>query len=197
MLKVFLFLALVSGSSAAAALPRVDCNGCSSLREFGNYGAASLYRATGPAGPAVGSDRVWVDNPGTGASVFVDVDTPIVQHTVMGTEIPIPDLTHMEINATWADGSGTGTWILPNAVLAAMGESIEAAERNGTPEVTPEEVKEIPGLSGKTPWRTSGWSGGHWGFGRLQSGGWVFRVHGTGRALPIVTIVECVWENVC
>lgn len=196
--KMLLWLALSVFSAAAVAIPRVDCQGCTSLQEFGNFGAASLYRATGPMGPAVGSDQVWVDNPGTGRSVFVDVDTPFIQHTIMGTQIPIPDLTAMEINATWADGSGTGVWVLPTAVLAAIGESIEVAESNGTPEVTPDEIAELPGLTGLGAWRSNGWSVDGVSFGTLASGVWVFEVSAFGgNGVPVVMIVECAWQSLC
>ena len=196
--KMLLWLALSLVSGAAVAVPRVDCQGCATLREFGNFGAASLYRATGPMGPAVGSDQVWVDNPGSGRSVFVDVDTPFIQHTIMGTQVPIPDLTVMEINATWADGSGTGVWLLPTAVLAAIGESIELAENNGSPAVTPDEVAELPGLNGLGAWHTSGSSVDGASFGTLASGVWVFAVDGFGGgAVPVVVIVECAWQSLC
>lgn len=196
--KMLLWLALSVFPVAAVAVPRVECQGCATLQQFGNFGAALLYRATGPMGPAVGSDQVWVDNPGTGRSVFVDVDTPFIQHTFMGTEIPIPNLTEMEINATWGDGSGSGIWVLPTAVLAAMGESIEVAENHGTPAVTPDEVAELPGLGGLGAWQTPGWSIGGGSYGMLSSGSWVFRVDGFGNdAVPIVMIVECAWQSLC
>ena len=199
MLKLILCSVLsLTSTLALAVVPRVDCSGCSSLREFGNFGAASLYRSTGPAGPAVGNDKIWVDNPTTALSAFVDVDTPMTTLTFMGTEIPIPNLAQTKINATWADGSGSATWVLPNAVVDAIGEGIEAAENHGTPAVTPEEVAELPGLSGTPSWDSTGWSAYTPSAGTLSSGLWVFYVTGFGgQAVPVVTVVECAWKGFC
>jgi hypothetical protein len=198
MRKMLLLLMASLVSVTALAVPRVDCNACTTLREFGNFGAASLYRATGPAAPAVGSDQIWVDNRLTGKSVFVDLDTPIILHTIMGTEIPIPDLTQLEVNAIWADGSGRSVWVLPNAVLGAIGASIEAAENYESPEVTPEEVMVLPGLGDGAAWEGLDWYITNGGSGTLSSGGWVFVVTGSGgESAPIVMVVECLWWNFC
>ena len=199
MLKLILCsLLLFTSTLALAVVPRVDCNGCSSLREFGNFGAASLYRSTGPAGPAVGNDRIWVDNPTTAVSAFVDVDTPMTKLTFMGTEIPVPNLAEMEVNATWADGSASATWVLPNAVVDAIGKGIEAAEKHKSSAVTPQEVANLPGLGGTDGWNASGWSADTPSVGRLSSGLWVFYVRGFGgEAVPVVTVVECAWKSLC
>ena len=190
-------LLLLFWSMAAVASPvaRVICDGCTTLRAFGNFGAASLYRATGPMGPAVGNDRIWVDNPSTGNSVFVDVDTPMMLATIMGTQVPVPDVTKAEVNAEWLDGSASEAWVVSNEVLASMAASIEAAERHGTDEVSPDEVEQLPGLSERDVW--SGVDHGSWA--RVSTGRWVFHhtdaVPATGT--PVVTIIECVWEGSC
>lgn len=179
----------------AGPIARVSCDGCATLRAFGNFGAASLFRATGPLSPAVGNDRIWVDNPSSGKSVFVDLDIPVAQGTFMGTQVPIPNLTRMEVNAEWADGSASASWEVANEVLASMAASIEAAERHGTGEVTADEVEQLPGLSAQDVW--SGLPQGSWT--RVSTGRWVFMLP-TGlpaTRTPVVTIIECVWENSC
>jgi len=191
MLRLLLVVLTTISVPALAETLRVECSGCTTLRDFGNFGAAALYRAVGPMGPAVGADRIWVENPGTGESVFVDLDTPISMLTVLYTQLPLPDLTRTEINATRADGSESQTWVLPNEVVAAIAESIGLAERRDTPEVTPEELDELPGFSPAAGGWHSDRAGGLWW------GDWRFSVTGNVEWVPQIRIVECTWYWDC
>ena len=44
--------------------------------------------------------------------------------------------TQTEINATWIDGSETTTWIFPNEIIIAIGESLAVMYEGPTPLVT-------------------------------------------------------------
>ena len=185
----------VSSGFAFADVPTVECAGCSSLRDFGNFGSAQLYRATGPISATVGNDRVWVINPKTGKRAFVDIDTPITLFYFMGAPIPVPDFTQTEINATWDDGSISATWLLPSEILEAMGQGIEIAEEVDTPEVTEEEFDQLPGFNDAYVWQFIGTQGGVgpvellynlWSFSSLYIGG-----------TPVVTVYECAWSSAC
>lgn len=196
-------LLLFAGAFAyAGSLPSVDCAGCTTLRDFGNYGAASLYQATGIGGPAVGSDRIWVQNPRTGRRAFVDIDTPVTFTALYGFAFPVPDLTRQEVNATWADGSASTTYLLPVEVIDAIGDALETEflqhrdDPSQTPDVDvpPEEFDKLPGFNG-LPWQ-------YFNFPlipfNLSNGGWDFSVQlPSGSAAPVVEVVECAWHSGC
>jgi len=188
---------MLSSGWAVAADPTVDCSGCTSLRDFGNFGAAQLFRVSGPMSATLGNDRIWVVNPTTGARVFVDLDTPVKVYYFLGVPIPIVDFTQTEINATWIDGSASAKWVLPNEVVIAIGESIELAEADETPEVAAEELPDLPGFDDAYIWQFIGTQGGRlpvdlffnlWSFSVLYEGG-----GGT----PLVTVYECAWTSAC
>jgi hypothetical protein len=196
-------LLLLGGLHAHAdTLPSVDCAGCTTLREFGNYGAASLYQVVGVGGPAVGSDRIWVRNPVTGRSVFVDIDTPVTMTAVYGFAIPVPDLTRQEVNATWANGSASMSYLLPVEVIDAIGDALETEflehreDAPGTPdtEVPADEFDNLPGFN-DLPWQ-------YFNFPfvpfSLSNGGWSFSVQlSSGSPVPVVEVVECAWHSGC
>ena len=189
---------LMLGSGWALAVdPTVACSGCTSLRDFGNFGAAQLFRASGPISASVGNDRIWVINPTTGALAFVDLDTPVELFYVLGIPIPIPDFTQTKISATWIDGSASATWVLPNEVVIAIGECIELAEVDATPEVTAEEFSELPGFDDAYVWQFIGLSNGLLP-AELLFNMWSFSIfYGGTSSTPIVTVFECAWSSAC
>lgn len=181
---------IVLPAGALATDLTTDCQGCITLRDFGNFGAAQLYRASGVSASAVGNDRIWVVNPNTGKRVFVDLDTPITNISLFGVQIPVPDITRMEINATWGDGSAMEIWILPVEVLASIAESIEVAETDTTPEVSEEELSELPGFDTSVLWEFSG-TWGQLAPGSIYWGStWVFSSVWIGGA-PFISIGVC------
>lgn len=193
-----LLLSVVLGLSsgfAFADIPTVECAGCVSLREFGNFGSAQLFRATGPTSASVGNDRVWVVNPHTGQRAFVDIDTPITLFYFLGTPIPVPDFTQTEITATWDDGSASATWVLPSEVLEAMGLGIEIAEEVDTPEVTADEFDQLPGFDDFYVWQFIGTQGGTEPV-QLRFSLWSFSAQYVA-GIPIVTVYECAWSSAC
>ena len=198
MRKLLLSVVLMLSSGVALAVdPTVDCAGCVSLRDFGNFGAAQLYRATGTLSATVGNDRIWVVNPATGQKAFVDLDTPVELIYFMGIPIPIPDFAQTEINATWLDGSQSSTWILPVEIVIAIAECIELAESDATPEVTAEEVAELPGFNDAYVWQFIGADGGILPQ-QLMYNLWSFSVlYGSGGGVPLVTVFECAWSSAC
>jgi len=194
--RLLLSAVLLLGSGwAMAVAPTVECRGCVSLRDFGNFGAAQLYRATGTMSASVGNDRIWVVNPDSGRSAFVDLDTPLFSTSLFGVPMWVPDYTQMEINATWIDGSESASWTLPNEVIAAMGESIEVAEDHESPEVTPAELSELPGFDEAYIWQFIGTSGSLFPTA-LYYNVWSFSVF-YDSTTPIVTVIECAWTSAC
>jgi hypothetical protein len=179
---------------AVAEALRTECAGCETLRDFGNYGAAQLYRAVGPMGPAVLNDRIWVVNPDTGRQVFVDLDTPTTLVYFFGAPIPVPDLLRTEINATWGDGSVTEIWVLPNEVIGSMAEALISVDSAGTPPVNAELLDRLPGF---------GYGGGWYHAGSVGSmtsthyGAWSFLVRYDSYGRAVVTVYECAYASVC
>ncbi len=196
-----LLLCFVSLSTFAESVPSVECSGCRTLVDFGNYGAAVLYQAVGVGGPATGSDRIWVVNPSTSKRAFVDIDAPMRISMFYGFSIPVPDLTRQEVNATWSDGSGSASYELPVEVIDAIGDSIDteldihrddsSAEEEGIPQ---HEFQALPGFNG-APWQYRYLNVNPY---MLINGNWEFSVD---RALsapaPIVNVVECAWHDGC
>ena len=154
-------MSMVAGFSAAAAdmVPTVDCQGCATLNDFGNYGAAALYQAVGVSGPMVGTDRIWVRNPYTGSKAFVDMDLPMRISMIYSFSVPVPDLTKQEVNVTWSDGSASAIYELPVEVIDAIGDSLDSEykvhgdEPSGAqePEIPLGEFDRLPGFNG-SPW---------------------------------------------
>jgi|GEM_PF-2801831 len=198
MYKSTLAMLFLLFSIPALAVPSTTCNSCTSLRDFGSFGAAQIYRTTGGFGPAVGADKVWVNNTDTGQSAFVDVDTPGIRiGSLGGIYLPIPDVTKTEINATWADGSATEIWIVPNEVMGAIAEGIERAEQHGPGnEVTPREARNLPGFS-DIPFNFDRILLGVIGRGTFSTSTWVFAATTTVYGNPVVTVHECAWSDVC
>jgi hypothetical protein len=198
MRSLLLFVVLTCGSGLALAVdPTVDCSGCLSLRDFGNFGAAQIYRASGTLSATVGNDRLWVVNPETGKMAFVDIDTPVDMFYFLGAPIPIPDFTKTEVNATWADGSESATWILPNEIVAAMGESVDVVESDATPEITAAELLQVAGFDDDYVWQFIGLLGGQVPMGLLYNL-WSFSVLYEGvSGTPLVTVYECAWSSAC
>jgi hypothetical protein len=187
---------LLSSGWAFSADLTVACSGCTSLRDFGNFGAAQLFRASGPLSASVGNDRIWVFNSTTGARAFVDLDTPVELFYFLGIPLPIPDFTKTEINATWLNGSESATWVLPNEVIIAIGESIGLAEEDDTPEVSVEELSELPGFNDAYVWQFAGFSAGLLPV-ELTFNRWSFSILYGGARTPIVTVYECAWTLAC
>ena len=187
---------LLSSGWVLAADPTVACSGCTSLRDFGNFGAAQLYRASGPVSASVGNDRIWVFNSTTGTRVFVDLDTPVELFYFLGIPLPIPDFTKTEINATWLDGSESATWVLPNEVIIAIGESIGLAEEDATSEVTVGELSELPGFDDAYVWQFASISAGLLP-AELVFNMWSFTIFYNGSRAPLVTVFECAWSGLC
>ena len=187
----------LSSGLVLAVEPTVNCSGCVSLKDFGNFGAAQLFRSTGALSATVGNDRIWVVNPETGKRVFVDLDTPMTSTFLFGIPIPIPDFTQTEVNATWSNGSNADVWILPNEVVVAMGECIDMAESDATPAVTAEELPDLAGFNDSYVWQFIGAAGGV-SPGRLAFNQWAFSVlYISGGPTPVVTIIECAWSSAC
>lgn len=194
-------LLLLPCSAFAASIPSVDCSGCRTLTDFGNYGAAVLYQAVGVGGPSAGSDRVWVANPSTGKRAFVDIDTPMRFSMFYGFSIPVPDLTKQEINATWSNGSGSASYELPVEVIDAIGDSIDTEldiHRDDSPgdeeDIPQQEFQALPGFNGG-PWQYRYLHANPY---TLINGSWEFSVHGVlNSPTPIVNVVECAWHDGC
>jgi hypothetical protein len=200
----FALILLLAGVSSALAdtLPAVDCSGCATLNDFGNYGAAVLYQAVGVSGPAVGSDRIWVRNPNTGKKAFVDVDTPVRLAIIYSVTVPLPDFTKQEVNVTWSNGSASAAYELPVEIIDAIGETLNAeygahaAEPSEAqePEIPLEEFDRLPGFNGN-PWQYMYLPQIPF---TLINGGWEFSVQRvSGSVTPVVEVVECAWHSGC
>lgn len=186
-------LLVFPGWAAAEAL-RTECPGCETLRDFGNFGAAQLYRAVGPMGPAVLNDRIWVVNPETGRQVFVDLDTPATLVYFFGAPIPVPDLLRTEINATWGDGSVMETWILPNEVIGAMAEALVVADDSETPPDSTQLLDRLPGFGSGGGWSHAGSVGS---MTSTHYGAWSFWVRYDSYGRAVVTVYECAYGSGC
>lgn len=192
--RLLMAAALVFPGMAVAEALRTECAGCETLRDFGNYGAAQLYRAVGPMGPAVLNDRIWVVNPDTGRQVFVDLDTPTTLVYFFGAPIPVPDLLRTEINATWGDGSVMETWILPNEVIGSMAEALISVDSAGTPPVNAELLDRLPGFGSGGGWYHAGSVGS---MTSTHYGAWSFLVRYDSYGRAVVTVYECAYASVC
>ena len=200
-LSLLWMLVLLPCSAFAASVPSVECSGCRTLTDFGNYGAAVLYQAVGVGGPSTGSDRVWVVNPSTSKRAFVDIDTPLRITLFYGFSIPVPDLTKQEINATWGDGSGSASYELPVEVIDAIGDCIDI-ELDIHRDDSPAEEEDIPEQEFRA---LPGFNGGPWQYRYLNvnpytliNGSWEFSVNrASSSPAPLVNVVECAWHDGC
>jgi hypothetical protein len=184
-------LILVSGISYGS-IPTVLCGDCTSLREFGNFGAAQLWRAVGATGPEVGTDKIWVRNPSTNRRAFVDVDRPYLRINFLGIPLVIPDLSKQEVNATWDDASASATWVLPNEVIGAIEEAFDVAESEqpSEPNLSIPGFDSLPGINDLV-WQVTGNS--------IRSGLWTFHFSTLFGGYPnaVVSVVECEWLSGC
>ena len=175
-------------SATSSAIPTVNCSGCTSLREFATYGAASLYMVNGWTA-VIFTDFIWVHNPTTGRRALVDLDA-----TVLGTIVTpwgaatMIDFSRLDVYAEWSDGSANLEFTTHREVIAAIAASIRAdfQAHGHTYDLPVTELALLPEFNGAA-WNHGPSSHQSW----LTSGAWGFTVSGHGTASPIITVTEC------